>query len=332
MNRFAALVVAVAVLPFMCGVALAQASPTGQAAGSHMPSGMMSQDQFNKLGEYADTAKRLTKGKDKGKTIEQILAEDKAAAVALTKTMPLNCDVTDAVLAAEGKATIEGKEYDTHTYEAACTNGLGYFLIAVDGGTPYGFSCLAAEATRKADIAAGRQPGTVCKLPPNLDPLAMTKAVLSRINIPCEVNGLNWLGQNSKSKIEYNEASCSGGTGYILISSLPGQTIVPQAINCHDAALRGLICKLTASGPVVTKQTFIDALAEHHVPCSASVDKLHVVGQETAKKRYVVEFVCPEQPTGLVAFIPVADSKAKFETMDCKSAVKRSVVCKLNAQ
>lgn len=336
MKRIAGCLVALGALSFaLCGAAWAQSAPDNPVAGhgadgSHISPGIMTQEQFNKLGEYNETAKRLTKGKNKGKTLEQLMAEDKAAATELTKTMPLSCTVTDAVLAAEGKATIDGKEYDTHTYEAACANGMGYFLVAVDGGTPYGFSCLAAEATRKADVAAGREPGTVCKLAANLNPMAMTTAVLSKAGVNCDVTGLNWLGQNAKNKIEYNEAACTGGTGYILVTALPGQTVSPQTMPCREAAKRGLICKLTESGPVVTKQTFVDALTAHHVPCTTSVDKLHVIGQETAKKRYVVEFVCPEQPKGLVAFIPLEGSKSPFESMDCNAAAKRSALCKLN--
>jgi len=54
-----------------------------------------------------------------------------------------------------------------------------------------------------------------------------------------------------------------------------------------------------------------------------------VVGQENVLKRYVVEFQCPQQPKGLVAFIPLNGNTAKFETLDCKAAAKKGVTCQL---
>jgi hypothetical protein len=312
------------------GASTAGPSPTA-GIGNHLPQGTMTQEDFNKLGDYANMSKRLTEGdKAKGKTVEDLLAEDKAKAAELAKSMPLSCTVNDAVLAAEGPATINGKEVKTHTYEVACGNGLGYFLVAVDGGTPYGFSCLAAEATRQADLAAGRKPGTVCGLGANANVENMATNALMHAGISCMANKLRYVGTSSKANLEYNEVACLDGKGYMLVSALPGSTRPVQAITCHNAAEAGLMCKLTASGaPLVTKQTLIDALAANKVKCSTSIDKMNVIGQENTKKRYVVEFSCPEQPKGLVAFIPLEGSKSPFEAIDCKAAAKRNAVCKL---
>lgn len=323
-------------LLLVCGQGLAQqGGNAGSSSGS--PTGIdpistgrnnMSQEDFNKLGDYVEQAKRLTKqDKEKGKTLEDLLAEDKAKAVELAKALPVTCEVTDAVLAAEGKAVVDGKETNTHTYEVACTNGMGYFLIQPDEGKPFGFSCFAAEATRKADVAAGREPGATCHLGANLDILNMATTALSRTGVACSVSKFNWLGQSAKSQIEYNEFACADGKGYILVSALPGKSMVPQSLSCQEGAKRGLICKLTEVGPIVTKQTFIDALKAHNIACTASVDRLHVIGQEGAKKRYVVEFACPEHPEGLVAFIPLTGSTAPFETKTCAEAAKLKAAC-----
>lgn len=321
------------VLALATGLAWAQqpgASPVDNW-GSRMGANNMTQDQFNKLGDYADQARRLTKDdKDKGKTLADLLAEDKTAAVEVAKSLPLSCEVSDAVLAAEGPTTLNGQTVDTKTYEVACANGLGYFLVKPSIGAPYGFSCLAAEATRQADIAAGRAPGTGCKLGANLSPETIVTNVLSRSGVSCMVSKITSHGQNAKAKIEYTEAACADGKGFILLTALPGSQMTPQSMSCKDAGNRGIPCKLTESGPVVTKQTFIDALKTNNIACSASVDKIHVIGQETAKKRYVVEFVCPERPEGLVAFIPLADSTAPFESKSCQDAAKLRAMCKLN--
>lgn len=83
---------------------------------------------------------------------------------------------------------------------------------------------------------------------------------------------------------------------------------------------------MTESHPAIVASK--DALKQHGVACEA--DKVRVIGYETVKKRRVVEFSClKQQPKGLVAFIPVDDSKAPFEALDCDAAAKRQAVCTL---
>ena len=122
--------------------------------------------------------------------------------------MPLSCDVTEAILAAEGPATVDGKTVDTKTYEAACANGMGYFLISQDPGKPYGFSCFAADATRAADVAAGRAAR-------RLVPTASQRRYESDGGGRAEPTGTNcavrdnrWIGTSSKTNTEYNEVAC----------------------------------------------------------------------------------------------------------------------------
>lgn len=78
---------------------------------------------------------------------------------------------------------------------------------------------------------------------------------------------------------------------------------------------------------ILTVQTFKDALAQHHVACNAS--DVRVIGKDTVTNCHVVEFACREHPEGLVAYIPLDDSLAPFETMDCVTATKRGLTCKL---
>ena len=291
----------------------------------------LTQDDFNKLGDYADTAKRLTKeDKAKGKTLKDLLAEDLANATALAKSMPLSCEVTEAILAAEGPATLDGKTVDTKTYEAACTNGMGYFLISQEPGKPDGFSCFAADATRAADVAAGRAPGAVCQLPPDVDVKTAMAAVLLRTGTNCTVRDLRSVGVNRATRTEFNEVACTDGKGYILKTALPGSVAPPFVVDCHTSGMQGLPCTLTSSA-IVTVQTFKDALAAHNVPCTASDSNVRAVGQQNGSKRYVVEFRCPEQPKGLVAFIPLNGNTAPFEALNCAAAAKKGAACRLPA-
>jgi hypothetical protein len=312
----------------------APANSGGIPMGNHMGQNNMTQADFNKVVDYADEAKRLTKDdKAKGKTLKDLLAEDLASATALAKSMPLSCDVTQAMLAAQGPVTVDGKTVDTKTYEATCANGMGYFLISQQPGKPYGFSCFAADATRAADAAAGRPPGAVCQLPPNANVKTAMATVLSRAGTNCTVRDLKWVGVSNAASTEFNEIACNDGNGYILRTALPGSMAQPRVVTCLDSIKQGLPCKLTAvaAASVVTVQTFRDALAAHKVICTASDSNVRAIGQQTASKRYVVEFQCPEQPKGLVAFIPLNGNTAPFETLNCVAAAKKGAACKLTA-
>lgn len=339
MNRSITIAAAALAAVAFCASAAAQSAgsaPSGSGGipmGNHMGQNNMTQDQFNQVQEYADQSKRLTKeDKANGKTLADLLAEDKVNAEALAKSMPLACEVDQAILTARGPVAVDGKAVDTKTYEVACTNGMGYFLVSQTPGAPYGFSCFAADATRAADVAAGRPPGTVCKLPPNADLKAMAAGLLSKVGVTCAVRDYKWVGQSTAAKTEFDEVACTDGRGFMVTSALPGSTKPINALTCHDSAAQGLACKLSDNGALpVTLQTFKDALGQHNVACDANANEngIRLIGQETAKKRYVVEFKCSQQPKGLIAFIPLAGNTAPFETIDCPVAAKRGIACKL---
>jgi hypothetical protein len=330
-----AALIAVAGLSLPC---LAQQTPNpGGAAGggptfnNHLGQNSMTQEEFNKLADYADQSKRLTKeDREKGKTLADLLAEDKAATIELTKSMPLTCDVSEAMQIAEGPAVIDGKNVNTKTYEAACTNGMGYFLVSPDKAKPYGFSCFAADATRAVDVAAGRTPGAVCQLPANANMKAMAGAVLGKAGVQCAIKDYRYIGQNAANHTEFDEFACLNGQGYVVVAALPGAQIPVHVETCNASAARGLPCKLSDNGALpVTLEALRGALAQHNVACDATDKTMHVFGQENAKKRYVVEFQCAQHPKGLVAYIPMAGNTAPFEAVDCAVASKRGVKCML---
>lgn len=291
----------------------------------------MTQDQFNNFMNYADQAKRLTKeDKAAGKTLAQVLAEDKLAAAALAKAMPLNCDVTDAMKIAEGPETVDGQTVQTQTYEAVCANGMGYFLVKQDPAKPYGLSCFAFDATAKADIAAGRKPGAVCRLPANADLKLVAAKMLAASGIACTVKDYRWVGQSAANHIEFDEVACDNGQGYMMIVALPGAQIPVHVETCNQSAKRGIACKLSDNGDVgPTLKSFRDVLARYKVACQATDQTTRVIGQIESKKLLVVEFACLEMPKGLVAYIPQEGSKSPFEVVDCPTAAKRGAVCAL---
>jgi hypothetical protein len=316
------------------GTAQAQMAPGGApVAGTRagIPQGQLSQEQFNKLQDYATNAQRLTKeDKAKGKTLQQVLAEDKVAAIALTKSMPLSCEVTDAMRVAAGPETVEGKTVQTQTYETTCSNGMGYFLVSQTPAKDYGFSCFATDATAKADIAAKRQPTATCKLPGNADLKVVATKMLAASGYSCNVKNYQWIGQNAANHVEFDEVACDNGQGYMMIVALPGATIPVHIETCNQSAKRGLSCKLSDNGDIgPTRKTFRDALAKNNVACEATDQTTRVIGQIETKKQYVVEFACPQMPKGIVAYIPLDGSKSPFEVLDCPAAARRGAFCAL---
>lgn len=258
-------------------------------------------------------------------THEQIMRD----AAGLAKAAGLSCEVTNAALINQGTATINGKPTHVKTYETACANGLGYFLVEQPPEPSFGFTCFAADAVHAADVAAGRDPQPACVLPANADTKKAAATVLSRLGQTCAVTNLRVIGTDTKTKAELTEAACTGGTGFVISSPLPGASVTLSALSCPDSYRRGVTCKLSSNGaPLVTLDTFKQVLAQHKVACTA--ENIRVIGRQNASKRHVVEFKCPEQPNGLVAFIPLEDATGPFEVMDCPAAgAKARIICTL---
>jgi hypothetical protein len=79
-----------------------------------------------------------------------------------------------------------------------------------------------------------------------------------------------------------------------------------------------------------TLQWFKDALSKNGVACD--VKKARVVGRESIKRRYIVEYQCPQQPHGVVAYVPSnADTVNPFEWIDCEAAAARKLACQFTA-
>jgi len=319
MKRLAAVAV---FLGLAAGVATAQMIPNG-SGGAVGPTPQVTNPAAGQPPAYRDP---FGKGKAaKPPTKEQMLQD----AATLTKSIGLPCEVTDAVLISEGTATINGKPIHVRNFEAACSSGMGYFLVDQPPEPVTSFSCFVAEATRAVDVAAGREPQPSCSLPANADTKKMAAAVLSHLGQQCQVTGIRLIGHDTKANTELLEAACTGGAGYVITSPLPGSAQTMAALTCPDSYRRNIPCKLSSNGaPIITLDTFKEVLAQHKVACTA--EAVRSIGRENVKKRHVVEFKCPEQPNGLVAFIPLEVVSAPFETMDCATAgTKAHVICTL---
>jgi hypothetical protein len=276
--------------------------------------------QVNMFGNFDALKARISKWNAHGKSLAELLAEDRAAAIALTNTAKLPCNVANALLVA-----MDDKAH-TKTFEVACDSGAGYFLVQADPpGNPSGFTCFAADAARQADIAAHREPAIACSLPENSSTATITASILTRVAKVCTIRETKWRGLSATT--DYLELSCREGPGYLVQSPLPGSSMPLRVQSCAEAAASGVPCRL--AGNDTTRLTFQAVLAQYKVACDAQ--SVRVIGHETLKRRQVVEFLCPQQqPKGLVAFVPAEGSSEPFEVFDCPAAAaKRQAFCTL---
>jgi hypothetical protein len=273
-------------------------------------------------------------GADYANQTPQARAKAKTQSEKLLAALHLTCEVSDAQLVVSGtrKPTAGGRAVETRVYEAACHGGLGYLLETQGTESPIAISCLSAEEARAADVAKGKPPGFYCKLPENKDVYAIvTSLVAANAGATCEVTNVQLFGRSTSSQSEYSEVVCKGGKGFLLGTALPGAQSKTTAVSCADAAKQGIKCRLTDAGPVetpVTLDIFKSALAQHGVSCD--IAQIRMIGQETHLKRYVVEYRCADQPTGMIAYLPLEGNTNPYETSDCNSGASLDVVCTFN--
>jgi hypothetical protein len=316
-------------------VAHAAGPPAGQSGDQSVPAdhspfnGTLSNTDINNLATYADRARQLTATMTPAEKAKA-QADAKVAAAKLASQLQVSCDVADAGLVGIGTASDAGKQLKVNIYEAACANGGGaYVLYSREPAAPFGFSCFFAQALEEAQQQAGKAAGFACSLPEDKDLRVVAASILSHAGAKCEVIAAKWFGQNLKRQIEFNEVACADKTGYLILSSLPGSPSSIQIMSCADAAKKGIKCEMTDAGPVsepVTLDALKAALAQHGINCPDL--KMRVIGQESIKKRYVVEYLCPSASG--VAYIPMQGNTNKFETITCVEAANRNLGCTLS--
>ena len=325
-TRLATIIVTVTAIVSSAFVSSVQAAPTlqgsppsgGFAGGFHRP---LSSADMEKIDNVSEADRQKFK------------AQAKQESTKLISAMQLACELVDAELEGRGKSKVNGKTLDVTAYEVACSNHLGYILVSQGEQKPIAMSCFAAATTYEADIANGDKPNFRCRLEANKDVKVIAAALMTTVGAACNVSNVKSFGMNDTTHVEYTEVACTDGNGYLLKIPQTISDIQVSAMTCQDAAKQGLQCHLTDGGPVskpVTTQALRDALKQNGVNCEFS--QLRVIGRETIDRRYVVEVQGPNQPKGMIAFIPLEGNTSKFETIDCATAIERQIVCKLTAQ
>jgi hypothetical protein len=325
-------------------LAFAQGPPPGGGvsaprAPEGITMGYMSQGDVKGLADFVDTT-RLLERKD---LVSKAVAAKRSTA--MLKALAVPCQLTDAQHVAAGTSLTSGKSVDVGLYEVACANGMGYLLTMRDFSMASGISCLAASATQPGEGSDQVKVDSKCHLPANANLNEMAATVMRNSGTQCAASRVKWLGQSAEPKLDYTEVACSDDRGFVLRTPAPGAAGNIDVVSCQDVVAHGAQCQLTgdaaaaptagtvpAAGTAVqtrpTLQWFKDALSKNGVTCE--VKKARIVGRESIKRRYIVEYQCPQQPRGVVAYVPSeGDTVNPFEWVDCDTAASRKLACQL---
>ncbi|MGV8929721.1 MAG: hypothetical protein ACOH1E_08205 [Brevundimonas sp.] len=161
--------------------------------------------------------------------------EIKAAAQAVAVAAGISCQVTEA--------TNPGVDADDQKiYEAACSEGPGYILLAAT--PPQTFNCLelagTAVTTRRRDPAA--DVGQQCVMPVNQNGLAVIGGWARAAGVACTIDEAVAIGKSNAGNLVY-EIGCAGADGYWLEQVDTGW----QIKDCLQMASSGGECFFTTA-------------------------------------------------------------------------------------
>jgi hypothetical protein len=290
----------------------------------------LSRDQMKQLAEFMDN-NELRRRKD--------LVAPRIAASRMTRALQalkVDCDVSAAAQIAEFIGKHWGRNASAGIYEAACRTGAAYRVTLRDTGEATAISCFAIDASPPTD-AGGFGEGIEgrCSVSVVATANQRSERLLSALGTSCQVTDSRWLGEQAATHLEYVEAKCADGAGYVLRLPTPGSTGSAAIDTCAQSREKGIGCVLTAT-PSVSEPAgrpdlawFKSRLSAANVKCD--VAQARIVGREKIRRRYVVEFQCRDAEAGVVAFVPPPDADADtLESMDCEAAVARGVTCEFS--
>ena len=215
-----------------------------------------------------------------------------------------------------GRANVSGAD----RYEVACSEGGGY-VLDVTPAAVRSLTCLAA-------VAGGYE----CKYTPKADQVRFLSKLAAPASQTCEATDARYIVSDNKTGNSYYEIACAAPKpGFVVEVSSAGA--FSRSIDCLRATGISGGCKLTdtAALQAATTAQYAALLNGRNLACT--VAQARPIGKETAAaKRDVVEFSCPEQTAGLVAWTPAVGAAGKFEAFDCFTAEARGVRCQLTGK
>jgi hypothetical protein len=164
------------------------------------------------------------------------ISQGKKDAPAVAQTAGIPCTVTDAAFVGQSTGKDDaGKTYKQSIYEVACSEGLGYALLAPVGQTPKAFDCVALIGN----------PSLACRLPENKDPKKGLLPLVAQSGKTCALSDARYLGSKPTGETFY-EVGCGAAPGF-LIETAKGQP--PKAMGCDEVS-GALTCKFTTEAQI----------------------------------------------------------------------------------
>ncbi|MDI7774890.1 hypothetical protein [Asticcacaulis sp. EMRT-3] len=191
-------------------------------------------------------------------------------------------------------------------YEVGCESGLGgiidYPQLASSAPVNYQ-SCL-----------IGKDKGFPCQYTTDAALTASLKPLAAQADPKCQVSNVRFVGITKESDGYFYEFGCSNQPGFMVLSG--NDNSFKRMIPCTEAAGLGG-CTLTDMGTVAAdaKVTYGKELKAAGYPCT--VQDFTIIGSQPQTKRDFAEFKCPEQPWGLIGFVPQPGAQAAVHVNDC---------------
>ncbi|WP_158914334.1 hypothetical protein [Caulobacter sp. S45] len=195
------------------------------------------------------------------------------AAPAVAKAAGLSCNVSDAYFIGSSKDKQD-------IYEVACSEGLGYILLA-QGTTVKAYDCLATKS----------QPTLTCKLPGNANAAAGLKPIVAQAGMTCTPKDARYVGANATTTVY--EVACQEGSGFILQTPAPGAAAAATVAEpCAATMGQGnMECTLTSKDQVMAYINGLVAKSGHQCQVSGT----HYIGADKTSGDAYYEVGCGSQ-------------------------------------
>ncbi|MBW8880806.1 MAG: hypothetical protein JF615_05075, partial [Asticcacaulis sp.] len=233
-------------------------------------------------------------------TLPENLPEYKWLAPVTLKFLP-GCEVTGARLV--GSTSTEPL---IDRYEVGCKAGAGGVIDypqLTASGEPDFKSCLVMAESNSA-----------CTLTTKEQLIESMKPLATQANANCQVTDVRFVGVSKENDTLFYEFGCATPPGFMVATTSAGA--FDRVVPCASAMGLGG-CKFTDAGVAAADANgqYSKILKDAGYPCT--VKDYNLIGTQEGTKRDYVEFTCPEQPFGLVGFVPQPGSTSATRVTDC---------------
>jgi hypothetical protein len=204
---------------------------------------------------------------------------------------------TAAFLGTATQAGADGKPVQLKIYELACSEGLGYVIMAKPNEKPQAYDCVAIKGSGSM----------TCNLPANANPAAGLQKFVTAAGATCTINNARYLGSSPASGINRYEIGCSEGTGYVLDTPLSGSSAKPAVMSCLKAESGQMDCQYTPKAQRVSHIATVAAAAPNAKDCTAA--QARWVTSDTGKGTDYYEIGCEGGKPGYMVEISTAGEK-----------------------